>query len=95
MLKHIKDAEKSPVDITGFWKKNLKTDCHLCLYDKSTSIGTNEYIEITTIDAFLSMIKECIHTRQGIIDLTDTYSNEKMYKQCENVWQLMERNKLS
>ncbi len=95
IIKIIKDAEKDTVNITGYWSKNLKTDCHLCLYNRVVATGVDEYIEITTIDAFLSMIKECIHTRQGIIDLTDTYSNEKIYKQCENVWQLMKRNKLS
>ena len=91
----INDTKINPIDVTGYWSKNLKTNCHLCLYNKVSNINTQEYVETTLIDAFLSMIKECVNIRQGIIDLTNTYHNEKMYKQCENVWQLINRNKLS
>lgn len=94
IIKLIKDSYEDPIDVTGYWSKNLKTDCHLCLFNKSDKIDTDEYIEISIMEAFNDMLRDCVSTRQGIIDMTRTYKDSFKFNQCQNVWELMKQNKL-
>ena len=94
LVQFIKDNRNTSSDVTGYWQKNLKTSSSDCYYIKDQT-GPNEgAIEITVNEAFLNMLNHCYSKRKGIIDLAKIYKDSQMYDQANNIWTLMERNKL-
>ena len=95
ILIEIAKTKTQNIDVTGYWKKNLKADCDKCLYIHSTSPPPDgEFIELSVHKAFEEFLKSCFSERQGLIDLTKIYSDEKLFNQAETIWTLMKKNKL-
>ena len=87
----LKEAQDKPVTVTGYWTKNLKSNCDSLLYYKreKTEVPTEN---IPIINGFISMIQYCYSMRKGIIEMGNIYD----IKEKNNViWELMKRNKLS
>lgn len=94
LTKLIKDAFSKPVDVTGYWSKNLKTSSDECYYIKEKNNTNDEFIDIAVNEGFINMLKSCYSIRKGIIELSITYKDTNMYEQADSVWELMKRNKL-
>ena len=94
LIKLISDAFTTPVDVTGYWSKSLKSSSNECRYIKEKTDSTDEAIELTVNEGFINMLRRCYSMRNGIIEMSITYEDSDMYEQADNVWSLMERNKL-
>ena len=88
----IKDAINNPIDVTGYWSKDLHSDYDSFLYIK-TPETLEPAIDITPRDGFIHMLRQCYGARKGVIQL-GTHYNEALKKESENIWTYMKRNKL-
>ena len=87
----IERAFKERVDITGYWSKNLANSPDSVMYKKSKTNNNLPFLELSSIESFLEMIKQLYYLRNGIIELGKFYN----IKEINPIWDIMKMNKLS
>ncbi len=95
LIEKITGSASIQINVTGYWERDKESDITDNMFirrDKPPDDG--EYVEIRTINAFADMLYQCYAYRQGIIDLTNTYSNKELFDKAKNIWEFIKRNQL-
>jgi phage host-nuclease inhibitor protein Gam len=94
LIKHIKSAAKTQVEMSGIWYRDLATKKEDYLISTVSKVADDVItLEVTTLTFVLTILQQCLSHRNALVDMAKTYTKE-MIADNENIWTVIQRNKL-